>query len=95
MCLAVPMKIIEVRDDKTGVAELDGSRHEVNLSLVPDAGIGAYIIVHAGFAIERMNEHEAQTILSVFAEIAEWQKNAAESAPTPQPSPLNGEGVKA
>ena len=58
---------------------MDGSRHEVNLSLVPDAGLGAYVIVHAGFAIERMNEHEAQTILSVFAEIAEWQKNAVES----------------
>ena len=90
MCLAVPMKIIEVRGDGTGVAELDGSRHEVNLTLVPDAGIGTYIIVHASFAIERMNEHEANTILSVFAEIADWQNNAVESAP----SPLKGEGVK-
>lgn len=80
MCLAVPMKIMEVRGDGTGVAELEGSRHEVNLTLVPDAGVGAYVIVHAGYAIERMNEHEADTILGVFAEIAEWQKHAVESA---------------
>ncbi len=70
MCLAVPMKIVELLPDKVGVAELEGSRQEVNLSLVPDAGVGSYVIVHAGFAIERMNEHEADEILAVFAEMA-------------------------
>ena len=75
------MKLMEIRPDGTGVAELDGSRHDVNLTLVPSAEVGAYLIVHAGFAIERMNEHEANTILSVFAELADWQKNAVESVP--------------
>ncbi len=79
MCLAVPMKIVEVRPDRIGVAELEGSRQEVNLSLVPDAGVGSYVIVHAGFAIERMNEHEANTILAVFEEMA---------AQHPHPNPL-------
>lgn len=73
MCLAVPMKIVEVRPDRMGVAELEGSRQEVNLSLVPDAVVGSYVIVHAGFAIERMNEHEANTILAVFEEMAAQQ----------------------
>lgn len=73
MCLAVPMKIVEVRSDRIGVAELDGSLQEVNLALVPDAGVGSYVIVHAGFAIERMNEHEANTILEVFEELAAQQ----------------------
>lgn len=77
MCLAVPMKIVEVRADRIGIAELDGSRQEVNLSLVPDAGVGSYVIVHAGFAIERMNPHEADAILSVLQELAEQQKAAA------------------
>ncbi len=81
MCLAMPMKIMEIRGDGTGVAELDGSRHEVNLLLVPDIKTGDFVIVHAGFAIERMNEHEANAILAVFAEIADWQKNAVEAAP--------------
>jgi hydrogenase expression/formation protein HypC len=56
-----------------GVAELEGSRQEVNLSLVPYAVVGSYVIVHAGFAIERMNEHEANTILAVFEEMAAQQ----------------------
>ncbi len=73
MCLAVPMKIVEVRPDRVGIAELDGSRQEVNLALVPDAGVGSYVIVHAGFAIERMNQHEADTILAVFEELAAQQ----------------------
>lgn len=93
MCLAVPMKIIEVRADGTGVAELDGSRHDVNLSLVPSAGIGSYVIVHAGFAIERMNPQEADAILAVFAELAEWQKNAVEAVPATPPPPGKGEGA--
>jgi hydrogenase expression/formation protein HypC len=67
------MKIVEVRPDRMGVAELEGSRQEVNLSLVPDAVVGSYVIVHAGFAIERMNEHEANTILAVFEEMAAQQ----------------------
>lgn len=88
MCLAIPMKLVEIRGDGTGVGELDGSRHDVNLSLVPGIALGSYVVVHAGFAIERMNEAEANTILSVFQEIAEWQQNAVESAPAPQlPTP--------
>jgi len=79
MCLAVPMKMIEVRGDGTGVAELDGSRNEVNLTLVPDITVGSYVVVHAGFAIERMNEAEANAILAVFDEIAEWQRTAVEA----------------
>lgn len=73
MCLAVPMRIVEIRADGTGVADLDGSRHEVNLSLVPGTTVGMYVIVHAGFAIERMNQHEADTILNLFEELAAMQ----------------------
>lgn len=65
------MKIVEIRSDRIGIAELDGSRQEVNLSLVPDAAEGSYVIVHAGFAIERLNEHEANAILAVFEEMAQ------------------------
>ena len=85
MCLAVPMKIMEIREDGTAVAELDGSRHDVNLSLVPDARVGTYVVVHAGFAIERMNEHEADAILAVFKEIADWQSTAVDSTPGAAP----------
>ena len=70
MCLAIPMKIVEVRPDATGVADLDGARHEVNLSLVNDPRLGEYVIVHAGFAIEKLDETEANERLALFDELA-------------------------
>lgn len=70
MCLAVPMRVVEVRPDGTAVAELDGSRHDVDLSLVPDASVGSYVIVHAGYAIEKMNQREADAILQVLEELS-------------------------
>ena len=73
MCLAIPMKIVEMLSDGSGVADLDGVRHDVNLSLVPGTGLGDYVVVHAGFAIERLNEAEAEAILSVFGELAAAQ----------------------
>lgn len=73
MCLAIPMKIVEMLPDGAGVADLDGVRHDVNLSLVPGTGLGDYVVVHAGFAIERLNEAEAEAVLSVFDELAATQ----------------------
>ena len=70
MCLAVPMKLVDVRDDATGVADLDGVRHAVNLSLVADPRTGDYVIVHAGFAIEKLDQAEADSRLTLFEELA-------------------------
>ena len=67
------MKIVEIRPDGTGVADLDGVRHDINLSLIPSATVGTYVIVHAGFAIERLNEEEANGILALFDEMAASQ----------------------
>jgi len=70
MCLAIPMKIVETRNDGTGVVELDGSRREANLSLLADPRIGDYVIVHAGFAIEKLDEHDANERIALFDELA-------------------------
>ena len=71
MCLAVPMKIITKKGD-CGLAEIDGIKREVNLMMLPDAKVGEYIIVHAGFAIERLDEKEANQRLQLLKEIAEY-----------------------
>ena len=68
MCLAVPMEIIEIRGN-SGVAEFGGVRREVNVQLLEDVGIGDYVIVHAGFAIEVLNEKEAHETLDLFREM--------------------------
>jgi hydrogenase expression/formation protein HypC len=55
MCLAVPAKIIEV-DGVMAVVEVDGVRREGNLTFVPEAGVGDYVLIHAGFAIQIWDE---------------------------------------
>lgn len=69
MCLAVPMKIVEIRADGKGVGELDGSRQVVDISLISDVRLGVYVIVHAGYAIETLDQEEADATLALFAEI--------------------------
>jgi len=70
MCLAVPMKLVELRDESIGVADLDGSRHEVDLSLITEPRLGDYVIVHAGFAIEKLEQQDADERLALFQELA-------------------------
>ncbi|HIE03154.1 MAG TPA: HypC/HybG/HupF family hydrogenase formation chaperone [Candidatus Latescibacteria bacterium] len=69
MCLAVPMRVIEVRGDM-GVAELWGVRREVGLHLLEDVEVGDYVLVHAGFAIEKVDPGEAERTLEMLSEIA-------------------------
>ena len=70
MCLAVPMQLTALRKDGTGIADLAGSRHEVDLSLIEGPRSGDYVIVHAGFAIEKLDEDEANARLALFEELA-------------------------
>jgi hydrogenase expression/formation protein HypC len=70
MCLAVPAKLISKRDD-LGLVELGGVEREVSLMLTPEAEVGQYLIVHAGFAINVMDEEEAGATLALLNELAE------------------------
>ena len=72
MCLAVPGKIIDITDDdsttRRGKVSFGGVVKEINLFFTPEAGIGDYVIVHAGFAISKLNEKEAEQILGYLVE---------------------------
>lgn len=68
MCLAVPMELIE-KTEFRGVARLGGVSRDVNLMLVPEAGIGDYVIIHAGCAISVLSREEAQKTLDLLGEI--------------------------
>ena len=87
MCLAVPMKLVEIRVDGKGVAELEGSRNVVDLSLVNDARLGDYVIIHAGFAIETLDQAAADETLALFAEIVDIARSDSRF-PTPDSRPL-------
>jgi hydrogenase expression/formation protein HypC len=65
MCLAVPAKIVEL-DNKNAVVEIGKTRREASLVLLPDAGLGDYVLLHAGFAISLIDEQEALETLRLF-----------------------------
>ncbi|MFP4001625.1 MAG: HypC/HybG/HupF family hydrogenase formation chaperone [Candidatus Natronoplasma sp.] len=69
MCLAVPGLIEEIKGD-TAEIDFGGVTREANISLV-DADIGDYVIVHAGYAIEKMDEEEAEKSLEAWDEVLE------------------------
>ncbi|MCK5614665.1 HypC/HybG/HupF family hydrogenase formation chaperone [Candidatus Pacearchaeota archaeon] len=68
MCLGIPMKVIKINDG-LGIVELGGVKREISLQLVEDIKIGDYVIIHAGFAIQKLNEEEAEETLSLLREI--------------------------
>jgi len=70
MCLGVPAKILKTGDG-TAVVELGGVRREISVMLIDDASVGEWVIVHAGFAIEKLSEEEAAVTLALFREIAD------------------------
>jgi hydrogenase expression/formation protein HypC len=70
MCLAIPMKILE-RRDQTGTVEFGGARKEIMLTLTPEARVGEYVIVHAGYALEVLDEQEAERTLALLRELVD------------------------
>ena len=71
MCLAVPGKIESVQKDdvRTGLVSFGEVSKEVCLALVPEAGVGDYVIVHVGFAISKVNEDAAKESLALLEEM--------------------------
>ena len=68
MCLAVPMKIVEVKDGE-GFVESSGLKRKANFSLIKSPKIGEYVLLHAGFAIEKVKEKEAQKTLKILRDV--------------------------
>ncbi|BCB28554.1 hydrogenase assembly protein HupF [Sulfurimicrobium lacus] len=85
MCLAIPARVAELLENDLAVVDLGGVRKEISLALVDDVALGDYVIVHVGYAINRLDPEEAEKTLALFAEIAE----TLDSSPlTPHSSPI-------
>ena len=68
MCLAVPLKITELSGNDA-IGERDGVRRKIRVDFIENPKIGEYVIVHAGFAIERMGAHEAKESIKAAEEV--------------------------
>lgn len=73
MCLAIPGEVMSVGDDsmRTGTVSFAGVQKQVSLALVPEAGVGDFVIVHVGFAISKLDEEAARRTLETFASLEE------------------------
>ena len=70
MCLAVPLKIISIKG-KMGIGELGGVRRKISLMLLDKVRVGDYVLLHAGFAINKLETKEAEELLQLLREMSE------------------------
>ncbi len=69
MCLAVPVRVVAIEEDGWGQVEVSGVQRRVSLRLVPEVGPGDYVLLHAGYAIARVDEEEARETLRLIEEM--------------------------
>ncbi len=73
MCLAIPGKILEIIDEnglQMGVIDYAGTRNKACLTYTPEAQVGSYVLVHAGFALQELNEQEALASLQELTRLS-------------------------
>jgi len=70
MCLAIPAQVVEISGNETAIVELGGIRKAISTALLDEVAVGDYVIVHVGYALERLNVAEAEETLRLFAELA-------------------------
>lgn len=82
MCLAIPGRIISFSEDtpeRLGRVDFSGVVKETSLAFTPEAQVGDYVIVHAGFAISQLDEDEAEAALAEFALLEAMERTEADS----------------
>lgn len=73
MCLAIPAKIIEI-NGKEALVDYGELKQKIRLDLLEDVKVGDYVLVHVGYAIQRLDEKEAEETLRILAELAEIEE---------------------
>ena len=73
MCLALPARVVELREDELGIVDLGGVRREISLAIVDNVRVGDYVIVHVGYALSKLDTEEAERTLQLFAEMDAMQ----------------------
>ncbi len=76
MCLALPVKVMELGAADTAIVDLGGVRKEISLALLDDVKVGDYVILHVGYALSKLDPEEAQKTLELFAQMQSAQIEA-------------------
>ena len=73
MCLAIPAQVVELRPDDNALVDLAGVKKEISLALLDGVAVGDYVIVHVGYALNKLDPEEAEKTLKLFAEMGEMR----------------------
>ena len=77
MCLAIPGKIVEIVDADNQIAkvEVGGVKRNINIGMLPEneTRVGDYVLIHVGFAMSKVDEHQAEETLRLLKELGEYQ----------------------
>jgi hydrogenase expression/formation protein HypC len=85
MCLALPVRVVELKDGDAAIVDLGGIRKEISLALVDGVAVGDYVILHVGYALAKLDPAEAERTLALFREAG------VRDARTDLTSPFKGE----
>ncbi|MBF0286084.1 MAG: HypC/HybG/HupF family hydrogenase formation chaperone [Magnetococcales bacterium] len=86
MCLAAPVKVVQLLPDEMAVVEIGGVRKTISLALVDGVREGDYVILHVGYALTRLDEADALCSLALFQEIAQRMEQAENPSDPSDPS---------
>lgn len=75
MCYAIPAKIISIKGDEATV-DYGGVKKKVNINLVDNVDVGDYVLIHAGFIIEKLDKHSAEESLQIIREYVNESEKA-------------------
>ena len=73
MCLSIPAKIEKIEGD-TALVSVGGATYTAGLDMVSDVGVGDYVLIHTGFAIQKISEEEAEETLRLFEEFSDFNR---------------------
>ena len=77
MCLSIPAKVMSI-DGEMAIVSMGGTEYNASLQMVDDVKVGDYILLHTGFAIQKIDEEEAKEIFKLFEELEEINKQIDE-----------------
>ena len=83
MCLSVPVRVLEIHDQSWATVDMGGVTKRVSIDLIENVNIGDYVLLHVGFAIQKVDEEEAQKTLALFEDMLALTGEPGFEAATP------------
>ncbi|WP_421869322.1 HypC/HybG/HupF family hydrogenase formation chaperone [Motiliproteus sp.] len=80
MCLAIPVRVEQLCEDDNALVDIGGVKKQVSVALVDDVQVGDYVIMHVGFALNKVDPDEAEKTLALFAEMGVLEQALADNA---------------